>query len=557
MLQRLYVSNYALIEELIIEPSASLTVITGETGAGKSIMLGALALGLGERSDSKGALLDPSRKCIIELTFNVEFLDLIELFEQYDVDYEPESVFRREITSANKSRCFINDTPVSVQTLKKFGERLVDINSQHETQQLGRLDYQLAIVDGYGNTADLKNNYSRLYTQYRKFLQELERLQQQDSEIKQNLDYQTIIFEELDKLDLNDFDEETTLEQEASILGSAELINERTTKVVDELIASDVSALSILQSSLQHLGSLPDADEKEAFEKSLRAVIEEVKEIGKDVQRWGESVSPEPARLEAIQSRLAEIQRLKRKHRLGSLSELIDYRETLRQGLMAAGNLENDIADAQLAVNEAKRAAEMSATELNEARTQVFQPLQEALKVRLAEVGMPNAQVELRNEQTTELQGSGYGFDRINFWFSANRGLPMTELTKSASGGEMSRLLLSIKSIIGETAQLPVLIFDEIDTGVSGDVAQKVAGVMTKLAQKQQVIAITHLPQIASAGHKHYFVYKKESETTTAHVRELTADERIKELATMISGKNPSETALAAARELMMGIPSN
>lgn len=551
MLKRLYVSNYALIEELIVEPSESLTVITGETGAGKSIMLGALALGLGERSDSKGALLDPNKKCIIELTFDVEFLELTGLFEEADVDYEPESVFRREITSSNKSRCFINDTPVSVQTLKKFGERLVDINTQHETHQLGKLDYQLEIVDGYANANEIKLDYTSKYNFYKKSLLVLEQLQAKDADTKQNLDYQSFIYEELQKLNLQDENEESLIENEANLLGNAELINEKTTKVVDELIDNDISALSLLQSSLQDLSGLPSNESRNELEARLRSVTEEVKEIGKDVQRWGESVTPEPARLEEIQARLAEFQRLKRKHRQQNLSDLMTLRDSLHEQLLAAGNLEGEIVEAQNAVNETKKEADEAAKRLTEVRESAFKPLENALKTRLADVGMPNAQLELRNNQTVDLQGNGYGFDRINFWFSANRGLPLAELTKSASGGEMSRLLLSIKSIIGETAQLPVLIFDEIDTGVSGDIAQKVAAVMIKLAQKQQVIAITHLPQIASAGHKHYFVYKKEEETTTAHVRELTKNERVVEIATMISGKSPSSTALAAAEELL------
>ena len=548
MLQRLSIENYALIESLEIDPHKALNIITGETGAGKSIMLGALGLLLGNRAETK-VLLNQDKKCIIEAEFNISSYSLSELFELNDIEYEEVCIVRREINTKGKSRAFVNDGLTNLEFLKQLGLHLMDVHSQHETLRLGNRDYQLEIIDIVAGTQKNLLEYQKAFKNYKEKATILKSLKQEGSELQKEADYHQFLFKELDDAALKS-DEQEALESEQSKLEHAEEIK---LKLHESLQLSDQSDFNLL-SQLQDLKSLLNqisnygSNYKELKER-IESVQIELKDIVSEITDEESKVVFDPQRAEEVQERLSLIYKLQQKHQVASIEELQNILEELSDKVLRVENLDEAIEEAEKVMKAAEAKAMSLAESLSEKRMAVFTQFSESILQSLDSLGMPNAAVEV--ERTIAELGKN-GIDQIEIKFSANKGVQAQPLKQAASGGEFSRLMFAIKYLLADKTALPTIVFDEIDTGISGEIAIKMASMMLEMAKKHQVITITHLPQIAAKGHKHYFVYKDESHAqTTSRIRPLVEQERLQEIAEMIGGKNASDTAFQSARELM------
>lgn len=551
MLSRLTIRNFAIIDQLTMDFSPELNMITGETGAGKSILVGALSLLLGQRADTK-SLFNQQKKCTIEGVFQLAGYNLQEFFQQNDLDYENDTIIRREIGVEGKSRAFINDSPVNLYILKELGFLLVDIHSQHETLDINTESFQVRIVDLVADQTDDLAGYKKDLTIYRQSEKELAELLTELDTARSESDYIRFQYEEIAAANLNDPAEQEELEQEQKELTHAEEIKqglESSLYLLDEI---DTSALSRLKDGITALNSIekffPAAAELAQRMKSCQI---ELKDIGAETSSLSENIQVDNERLLIIQERLNGFYKLSQKHRVPGLAELIELRDKLAKSLNAVENSDEQIA--KLQADQALRNAKLTklAKAISGSRKKAIPKMEQEILRLLVELGIPDAQfiIEL---QTDEALLGPYGIDRIRFLFSANKGFKAAELGKIASGGELSRLMLSIKTLSSTYAAMPTIIFDEIDTGVSGEVALKVGRVMEKLGKTNQVIAITHLPQIASRGSSHYFVYKNaEKGNTTTNIRKLAEEEREIEIAKMLSGNEPGEFALKNARELL------
>lgn len=552
MLQKLTIRNYALIESLEIDFSDNMTVITGETGAGKSILLGALGLILGNRADTK-TLLNDTEKCVVEGIFTIDNLDIKWFFDANDLDYDDIVFVRREILPSAKSRAFINDTPVSIQLLKELGERLIDLNSQHHTLQLNETNFQLTIVDALAKNQLVIEKYDEALQNFRTLDKAYHQLRTNEQLLKSETDFVQFMYEELQKLNISNPNEQELLEQEQSLLENSETIKTRLQQTITLLSFNDQSAvnqLGLAQNSLSHIQKFNA--KIEGLHNRLRAIYVELKELCFEIENLNEELSSNPERLMVVGNRLSEIYRLQQKHRLSSLVELLNLSENLEKKLHSISNFDGNLEQKLKAVQVAEKATRTIALQLSERRKKVIAPFETQVSAMLRELNMPHAKIKLQQITVEELQKRNFGIDRIELLFSANKGGEPIEIAKAASGGELSRVMLCIKSLVADYMQMPTIIFDEIDTGVSGEVAFKVGEMMQKLAHKHQVVAITHLPQIASKGDKHFFVYKdNSSQNTVSKIKLLTTEERVVEIAKMISGERVTETALQTARELM------
>jgi DNA repair protein RecN (Recombination protein N) len=550
MLQRLSISNYALIDQLNISFSKELNIITGETGAGKSIILGALSLILGQRAESK-YFYNQDKKCVIEGIFAIQDYHLQQFFADNDLDYEAETVLRREISADGKTRAFINDTPVNLALLKNLGEQLIDIHSQHATLAINTEDFQLLVLDTLAEHDEILANYRQSHQQHKLVSKKLHELISNFERAKAEQDYLQFQFDELEAANLLDGEQEK-LEQELKMLEHAEEIKRSLVSINYLLSESEQATIPQVKESNTLLQGIEKYNpEFSNISERLKSVLIELKDINAELESIGQHILIDENRATAIAERLDTIYSLQKKHRVNNTSELLEIRERFAQQLNQLLSGEEEIEE--LKKQESKLQADLLklAGIISANRTKHIPELEKQVQLSLAEVGMPNAQLKVNQESTMESLNES-GADRIQFLFSANKGQLPQAMNKVASGGELSRLMLSIKSLIAKQTSLPTIIFDEIDTGISGEVALKVGNNMQQLAKNMQVITITHLPQIASKMGTHFRVFKDESgPQTLTKISELTSNERVLEIAKMLSGENPGEFALQNAKELL------
>jgi DNA repair protein RecN (Recombination protein N) len=549
MLQKLVIQNYALIDNLEINFDKGLNILTGETGAGKSIILGALSLILGQRAESR-YFFNQQKKCVIEGSFKIAGFHLNAFFEENDLDYEGETVLRREISADGKSRAFINDTPVNLTLIKNFGERLIDIHSQHATQEINDPDFQLLVVDGVAGHQELLNTYQSKFRAYKKSVTQLQQLIEQNDKAKADLAYYQFQFDELEKAAISN-DEQELLEKELYTLNNAEEIKRNLSGAHYLMHEGETSAIIQLREAGQQLSAIEKFNpEVEELHERLKSTLIELKDIAAEVELLDQKTQTNEGRTEEVNTRLSLLYNLQKKHRVNSNEELLAIQDDLSDKIQQAVFGDEAVEKLQKQISADKQDLEKLAAELSANRTKAIPVIQEKVLATLTEMGMGNSALEI--EQTPLQDLAKNGTDIIRFMFSANKGHALADMSKVASGGELSRLMLSIKSIIAEYTALPTIIFDEIDTGVSGEVANKVGQVMERLSQNLQVITITHLPQIAGKGKSHYFVYKDDTAATTyTRIKKLDDNERVLEIAKMLSGDKPGESALQNARELL------
>lgn len=551
MLNRLHIRNYALIDTLDISFSKELNIITGETGAGKSIILGALSLILGQRAESR-YFFNQQKKCIIEGFFQIEDYRLHDFFLANDLDYENETVLRREISADGKSRAFINDTPVNLSMLKQFAEQLIDIHSQHAILEINEESFQLLVVDTLAGHQQLLVKYQDTFKHYKRAKNKLTELLLQSEQAKSDADYYQFQFDELDNAKLRDGEQES-LEIELSILSHTEEIKRNLSGAILLLKENDATVISKLRESLNYVQLTEKfIPELSLLTDRLQSTLIEIKDIAAELESIENQTVVDENRYAVVNERLDTLFNLQKKHRVNSVRELIDLHKTLNDKLNSKLSVDEEID--KLKAESADLYAELSmlAETLTASRKEIIPQVEQKTQSILTEIGMPHAVLKVHSNLLPEGEFTLGGRDSIRFLFSANKGQEPALMGKVASGGELSRLMLSIKSLISRHTALPTIIFDEIDTGISGEVAQKVGAIMEKLSTNMQVIAITHLPQIASKGNAHYRVYKEEhADRTLTNIQLLKNEERIIEIAQMLSGENPGEFALNNARELL------
>lgn len=549
MLTSLKISNYALIDQLAMQPSAGLSMITGETGAGKSIMLGAVGLLLGNRADTK-VLLHEDKKCVVEGVFDIRSYGLQGYFEELELDYEDTCIIRREISPNGKSRSFVNDTPVLLESLKTLGEKLMDVHSQHDTLLLGAGDYQLGLVDAFARTGAERTNFQHAYQEFKKAKKALSELTRQAEALKKEFDFNRFQLEELSSLALVAGEQEE-LESSQEILENAEDIKLKINEVLSlfqEEQFGVMQGMGQIQSSLQGLERLAHAFG--TYRARFQEAWIELKDLVETLAEEDSRVEVDPEKLERTRERLSKIYQLQKKHGLQSVEELMTLESQLADKVFQVQQVDDQLADAHQLCLENEKAMLAAGEILSQKRRACFPSYEKALEALLQDLGMENARVQFERQ---DFEPNSSGIDRVELLFSANKGMPLQPLKKVASGGEFSRLLFAIKYLMADKMALPTLIFDEIDTGISGEVALQMVRMMQEIAKNHQVICITHLPQVAAKGEVHFFVFKDHSaEKTISKVKELTSEERVHELAKMIAGANPSAAAHTSAKELLM-----
>lgn len=549
MLRHLHIENYALIRQSDIDFHPGFVAITGETGAGKSILLGALALLLGQRADSK-VLSNPDKKCIVEAQFDLQQLQLQPLFEENDVDYDDLTIIRRELLPGGKSRAFVNDTPVSVAFLRALGTDIIDIHSQHATLLLADSDFQIALLDSLADNKQLLADYRQSYDDYSRLKRELEQLTAQEQQQRKDYDYNKFLFDELSQANLNDGEQET-LEQESTLLANAENIKQALSQVVQCCDGEENAVLQQLNYCLSLMHKISDCHpEIKSLHERMDSTIIELRDIISTVESLNEDITYSPERQEAVDERLDLIYRLQKKHNVDTIGQLLELQQQLDQKLNDVDNVGQRIQQVMEAVDKAFVEVQHKGSRLSQSRHEASIRLEQEAAPLLADLGMGNATLKAHVE-SSEHYGP-LGNDKVTLLFNANKGGQLQPLSKVASGGEMSRLMLTIKALTARAVLLPTIIFDEIDSGISGDVSVKVGRIMQRMSQTMQVIAITHLPQIAARANQHYKVYKETDDTQTAsNIRALNDDERRHEIAVMLSAEPPTTAALQTASELM------
>lgn len=551
MLRSLHIENYALIRQSDISFDEGFVAITGETGAGKSIMLGALAMLLGQRADS-AVLADKNRKCIVEAQFNVSVPGLESLFADNDVDYSGDGlvIIRREILPSAKSRAFVNDTPVSVAFLRQLGTAIIDIHSQHATLLLGDSTFQVSLLDSIGGAETMLADYQQSYRNYIQLKHQLEQLTAAEQQNRKDYDYNKFLFDELSQAALSDGEQEE-LEQESALLVNAENIKQALSQAVAICDGDEDSALQRLNASKSLIGKVADCHKGLAsLHERLNSSLIELRDIVSSLDSLNEEISFSQERQQQIDERLDIIYRLQKKHGVSTIAQLLKIQDDLDSQLNEAGDIDQRIHEIMEAVDRAFNELQKKASALTKNRKSAAAELERQILPLLADLGMPDARLQAKVETSADY--GPLGNDVVTLLFNANKGGQMRELSKVASGGEMSRLMLAIKALTAQTKLLPTVIFDEIDSGISGDISVKVGRIMQRMAQSMQVVAITHLPQIAARAAQHYKVYKSDNEgSTTSEIKLLSDDERRYEIAVMLSAEPPSAAALQTATELM------
>lgn len=549
MITLLTIKNYALIDDIRLELHSGFTTITGETGAGKSIILGALGLLLGKRADL-GSVKDPSKKCIIEGTFELPQYSLQDLFSHNELDYEPTTILRREILPEGKSRAFVNDSPVSLSQMQALADYLVDVHSQHETLELLKEGFQMDVLDSLANNSILLVKYKNSLAEYKKLTDELAELKEKKIQAEKDNDYHSFLYAELKALNLSTIDQ-PQLEETFETLNNIEVIQESLSQIIQLFSDEQIGSLKSSKEARLSLGKIRSFSSpfEEAYERLNSAIIE-LEDLQDTFQNLSQKIEPDPEALMQVKEKLQELYKLQQKHSVASVDELkaieselliqIEGTESLVERTKA---LENQIQNIDLTLKEI-------ASQISKNRTDSIPTLKDKLESNLFELGLPNARFRFDLHPSNIFRGNG--MDTLEVWFTANKGLPFAPLQKVASGGEMSRIMLAIKAILSHYKKLPTIIFDEIDTGVSGEIANKMALIMEEMGKAMQVLAITHLPQVASKGNHHIKVYKGEmDEVTHTMIKVLSSEERLQEIAQMLAGKKITDAAIANARELL------
>ena len=549
MLKSLFIKNYALIRYLEIEFYSGFSIISGETGAGKSILLGAISLIIGQRADTS-VLMDKKGKCVVEVKFSLEKSDLKSFFIENDIDFDENTVIRREINNSGKSRAFINDTPVNLNVLRDLGMKLIDIHSQHQNLLLGDNMFQLKVVDEFARHEDLLKKYEKSYYKYRKLDQQYEELTGKAEQSKSDLDYNQFQFDQLEKARLR-IDEQRELEEELETLNHAEEIKTNLTHA-SYLLSDDENALLVKLKEIHSLVQkitpfLPAAGE---LEKRLDSAHIELKDITSEIESLGIGIEHDPERIQEISERLDLIYSLQQKHRVDSIADLINIKNEIQKRLDEITNYDKLIETTSAELKAEKKMLQDFASKLSVKRKSIIPGIEKRIISLLADLGIPNGNFTVKQSMSDNFTSTG--IDRIEFLFSANKQSRLQDIGTVASGGEISRLMLSLKSLITKSAALPTVIFDEVDAGVSGDIADKVGNIMAGMADEMQVINITHLPQVASKGKYHYLVYKEDKDDSTyTYIKLLNRKERIVEIAKLLSGEELTDAAMKNAKELL------
>ena len=549
MLKHLHIQNYALIDSIDLDLSSGLSVITGETGAGKSILLGAISLLMGQRADSK-TLFDESKKCIIEGVFSIQaYPHLANIFEQEEVDFEEPCLIRREINPQGKSRSFINDTPVTLESLRTIGQELMDIHSQQDASWLAHPDFSLELIDSFAQQPELKTAYSAAFKEMQRAQADFLRLEKQAAQGNQGLDFTKFQWEELDKAQLRAEEFEGLIARVAK-LENAEQIREKLAGLANLVSLSELSTVQHMRLALQQAQSLAKfGEEYEQWKVRLDSIWIELKDLSSEIEREAEDFSSDPQELIEKQKRLDTLQRLMQKHQKNTVEELIELQNSLDDQIASFEHIDEAVSKAKQVWMEAQELCEQKGKELSACRQAVLPAIQSALTESLQHLGIPNAVLAWEIEARTCV---ATGMDKISLLFSANKGLAPKPFKQIASGGELSRLMLSVKHLLAQKRAMPTLILDEIDTGVSGEVAFQMANMLRQMGQAHQIIAITHLPQIAAAGRQHWFVYKNhQGEKTVSSIRCLTEEDRVDEIAKMIGGQKGYQALKENVRELL------
>jgi len=550
MLTNLLIKNYALIKELNISVDKNLTTITGETGAGKSILLGAIGLVLGQRADNS-AIADQSEKCIIEATFDIKNLMLKALFEEIEIDYHDECVIRREILPNGKSRSFINDTPANLNQLKQLGAQLIEVHTQNTGLLISNPDEQIHLLDDFGGYKALIDDYKKAYAHFSTSTKNLNTLLLSQSQFIKEKEFIQFQFDEIYNFQPVE-NEETTIDEQITLLTQASNITQalgQANKQINEAENSLIDQLNYLKNQIKPIAQL-NGSISSVFER-LETTIVELKDIGFEAENIAEKIEENPAALDNLNDRLLKMQNLFRKHQVESASELLNLQNDLEIKLQQSQNIDDEIISLKNEVKKAKENAFVFANKLTESRLNASKLLAEETKNILVNLAIPHAQIEFKVD-TSNSELSPLGVDTVNILFSANLGKSPQLLSLVASGGEISRLNFTFRSLIAKNKNLPTLIYDEADTGISGEVASKMGAMMRQLGNLHQVISITHLPQVAAAGQNQWLVYKSVSENKTlSSVKKLSFDERIGVLGQMLSGSNPTASALTNAKELL------
>jgi DNA repair protein RecN (Recombination protein N) len=549
LLASISIQNYALINQLSINFNNGLSIITGETGAGKSILLGALGLVLGNRADLL-SLKDTSKKCVVEAELAISNYNLEAFFNSVDLDYEAQTIIRREILPSGKSRAFVNDTPVKLSVLTELKGKLIDVHSQHQTLELSDSTFQFHIIDVLAKNEQNLASYQRGLKQLSVYQKEFQELEAKQREANQQYDYNFHLFNELTEASLK-IDEQEELEEKFEKLNNVEDIQLNLSEAVNIVSAEEIgiqTLLNTLENRLQKIA--PFSKEYEELSNRITSVKIELDDIVAELEDANDSIDSNPNELEKLNDRLQLLYNLQKKHYVNSVSELLEIQESLSEKVDQVENAEEIIKQKQQLINEVSDKLDEVAILISNARKKILPNLKKKLEYLLSEMGMPEARFSIELSASKSFLSNGK--DQLNFLFSANKGGNFGELKKVASGGELSRIMLAIKKILSENTQLPTIIFDEIDTGVSGEISNKIAKIMQEMSQHMQVITITHLPQIAAKGNQHYKVFKEDvAGVTTTNLKQLSEDERIVEIAEMLSGKDISDSAITHAKELL------
>lgn len=549
MLTQLSINNYALINELTIDFSSGLSIITGETGAGKSILLGALGLVLGNRADLS-SLKDTTKKCVVEAKLDITNYNLHDFFETAELDYENLTIIRREILPSGKSRAFVNDTPVNLSALNDLKSLLMDVHSQHQTMQLSDANFQFSIIDVLAKNSLFIESYEKGLKILANHKKELEKLEKNQQEANLQYDYNLHLFNELDKAKLL-VDEQEELEEKLEKLNNIEDIKLNLSEALSISVNEEIGIQNLLFTLENRLSKIaPFSKEYQELSSRISSVKIELDDIVTELEDANENVEFDPIEAEQINDRLQLLYNLQKKHYVNSNAELLVVLEELSEKVSQVENADEIIKQKKIEIETVAAKLDSVALKISESRKKVVPSLLKELQLLLSDLGMVNARFSININPTNQYFSNGK--DELEFLFSANKGGNFGELKKVASGGELSRIMLSIKKILSENMQLPTIIFDEIDTGVSGEVSNKIAAIMQQMSQHMQVITITHLPQIAAKGTQHYKVFKEEiNGETTTQLKKLTSEERVKEIAEMLSGKELSESAIMHAKELL------
>ncbi len=549
MITSLSIKNYALIDSLQVQFNQGFSIITGETGAGKSILLGGLSLILGKRADLS-SIKDTSKKCIIEAVFDVTNYKLESLFEANDLDYEPQTIIRREILPTGKSRAFINDSPVNLAALQLLGEQLIDIHSQHETLQLVDDAFQFEIIDALASNDTLLRDYTIQLKEFKTIQKELDTLMKFKAEAIKEYDYNAFLLKELTEANLVEGELET-LEEELETLSNVEEIREtlsHASQVFSEEEIGLLSVLSQLKGNFKKIG--PYAAKYQGLYERIESSLIELDDVYAELEKLQDQLDADPERLEKVSSKLSLLNNLFQKHLVSSVSELIQIKDQLTDKVSETENLDENIQKKENQLQQQKNALNKLSKQLHDNRTKAIPELSNQLETMLRDLGMPNAKFKMSLKYSDTFYANGK--DELSFLFTANKGGQFNELKKAASGGELSRIMLAIKSILSKYKQLPTIMFDEIDSGVSGEISNKMGQIMLQMSQYMQVFAITHIPQIAAKGHTHFKVYKEDvDQVTLTNLKKLNHDERLVEIAQMLGGVEISSSAMAHAKQLL------